>query len=102
MKPYQKILNSTDDQISPIWFVRGLHTLIHILGIFVLVLLPHSWSLGTSTRIRPTPPFLLIAGISGLSLVWSALRLSVFRTERLPVLTLLLIPVIMSAGSMKN
>ncbi len=100
MKPYRKNLNSTDDQIAPIWFVFGLHTLIHILGIFVVTLLPYSWCLGTPTQTRPFPPFMLVMWVSGLSLVWASLRLAVFRTARVPVMILLLIPVLMSAGSM--
>jgi hypothetical protein len=100
MKPYRKLLNSMDDQIAPIWFVFGLHTVIHILGIFVIVFLPYSWSLGTPTPTRLVSPFMFVAGISGLIIVWASLRLAIFRTKRIPVLIFLLIPVVMSVGSL--
>jgi hypothetical protein len=88
-----------DDQIAPIWFVLGFHVVIHILGIFVMVQLPHSWRLGTPSRGVPFPAFSIVVWISALSFVWASLRLAACRPVRVPVLMLLLIPVLMSAGT---
>ena len=99
MKRHRQLLNRMDDQIAPIWFVLGFHVVIHILGIFVMVQLPNSWRLGTSSRGVPVPAFSLVVWISVLSFVWASLRLAACRPFRAPVLILLLIPVVMSVGT---
>ena len=92
-------MNQTDDQIAPIWFVLVFHLLVHLFGIFVIVTMPSSWQMGTPSHFTAIPPFQLIVLISVLSLVWAFLRVVAFRPMRLPVLVLLLIPVLMSAGT---
>ena len=100
MKRHRKLLDRMDDQIAPIWFVLGFHVVIHILGIFVMIQLPHSWRLGTPSRGVPVPAFSLVVWISVLSFVWASLRLAACRPVRVPVLILLFIPIVMSIGTM--
>lgn len=48
MMRYRKLLNQLDEQICPICFVLGFHTIIHILGIYAITQLPYSWNLGVN------------------------------------------------------
>lgn len=100
MKRRRTLLDGVDDQIAPIRFVLGFHTVIHVLGIFVIVLLPYSWHLGTPSPDLPLPAFGLVVCISVLGFVWASLRLAASRPVRAPVLMLLLIPLLMPAGTM--
>ena len=90
-----------DEQIAPISFTVVFHSVVHLLGIFTILMWPNSWKLGSFSQSASAPPFSLILWISICSLVWTSLRLFACRPVKSPVFILILIPMCISEGTIK-
>ncbi len=99
MKRRRPHLIRIDDVFFPLLFVMVFHTLIHILGIFMVIQLPYTWQLGMPSRHASIPAFGLVVWISTLSLVWACLRFCTSTRQKVPALFILIVPVVMSAGT---
>jgi hypothetical protein len=96
-----KLAKRMDEQIAPISFTVVFHSVVHLLGIFIILMWPYSWKLGSFSQSVTAPPFALILWISICSIVWTSLRLFACRPVKSPLLILILIPICISAGTIK-
>ncbi|MGI5867898.1 MAG: hypothetical protein ACOX9C_00440 [Kiritimatiellia bacterium] len=88
-----------EEHTPPICLAFSFHLLVHFLGIFTLLTLPHSFRMGASNVCRWSTPFGMLFIISLLNFLWFSCRAATLPRRFPGRLAVIFIPVIMSLGT---